>query len=124
MARPFYNYCYPQTAIFEPGLNFFHLDCLASEVRLNVHTDVVMTVLANGCYRWLSRQLKGCEKMEPKQLYRKFVETGGHVNVRGKNIIVSLDRRSHNPIIAQARLDKEAISIPWLQGKRLRFEFK
>ena len=106
------------------NVNFFHLDCLASEVRLNVHTDVVMTVLANGCYRWLSRQLKGCEKMEPKQLYRKFVETGGHVNVSGKNIIVSLDRRSHNPIIAQARLDKKAISIPWLQGKMLRFEFK
>ena len=106
------------------NVNFFHLDCLASEVRLNVHTDVIMTVLANGCYRWLSQQLKGCEKMEPKQLYRKFVETGGHVRVNEKKIIVCFDRRSHNPIIAQAGLDREAISIPWLQGKNLEFEFK
>jgi transposase len=106
------------------NVNFFHLDCLASEVRLNVHTDVVMTVLANGCYRWLSRRLKGCEKMEPKQLYRKFVETGGHITVRGDELVVSLDRRSHNPILAQAALDRDPRPIPWLDGKRLRFHFK
>jgi hypothetical protein len=106
------------------NVNFFHLDCLASEVRLNVHTDVVMTVLANGCYRWLSQRLKGCERMEPKQLYRKFVETGGHLTVRGDDLIVSLDRRSHNPIIAQAGLDHELRPIPWLAGQRLRFDFK
>jgi hypothetical protein len=105
------------------NVNFFHMDCLASEVRLNVHADVVMTVLANGCYRWLSQQLKGCERMEPKQLYRKFVETAGHVTVRDEEIVVKFERRSHNPIIAQARLDQEAVTIPWLQNKRLRFEF-
>jgi len=106
------------------SVNFFHPDCLASEVRLNVNTDVVMTVLANNCYRWLSGKLKGCGKMEPKQLYRKFVETGGHVSVSAEDIIVSLDRRSHNPIIAQAGLDKNPLKIPWLQGKKLRFAFK
>jgi transposase len=106
------------------NVNFFHLDCLASQVRLNVHTDVVLTVLANGCYRWLSQRLKGCEKMEPKQLYRKFVETAGHLSVRGPDILVSFDRRSHNPILAQAALDHDAQPIPWLAGKRLRFEFK
>jgi len=106
------------------NVNFFHLDCLASEVRLNVHADVVMTVLVNGCYRWLSQRLKGCERMEPKQLYRKFVETGGHLTVRGDDLIVSFDRRAHNPVIAQAHLDHDAPPIPWLQNKRLRLEFK
>jgi hypothetical protein len=105
------------------NVNFFHLDCLASEARLNVHIDVVPTVLANGCYRWLSQRLKGCATMEPKQLYRKFVETGGHVIVRGDEIHVSLDRRSHNPIIAQAALDRDPRPIPWLAGKRLRLTF-
>jgi transposase len=106
------------------NVNFFHLDCLASEVRLNVNTDVVMTVLANGCYRWLSQQLKGCEKMEPKQLYRKFVETGGHLSLTDDEISVSFDRRAHNPVIAQAHLDRQPQPIPWLGGKRLRFSFK
>ena len=45
------------------------------------------------------------------------------MRVNGKKIIICFDRRSHNPIIAQAGLDREAISIPWLQGKNLKFEF-
>jgi hypothetical protein len=36
------------------SVNFFHLDCLASEVRLNVDLDTTLTVIANGCYRWLA----------------------------------------------------------------------
>ena len=59
------------------NVNFFHLDCLSSEVRLNVDLDVTLTVIANGCYRWLARQLKGFDTAKPKQLYRKFIETGG-----------------------------------------------
>jgi len=102
------------------NVNFFHLNCLASEVRLNVNLDVALTVMANGCYRWLSQRLKGCEKMEPKQLYRKFVETGGHIAIEPDAIHVHLDRRAHNPVIAQAQLDKEPTEMPWLEGKRLR----
>ena len=106
------------------NVNFFHMDCLASEVRLNVNTDVAMTMLANGCYRWLSQRLKGCQRMEPKQLYRKFVETGGHLTIHRGELVVTFDRRSHNPVIAQAQLEQDAKPIPWLQNKRIRFEFK
>ena len=63
------------------SVNFFHLDCLASEVQLNVDLDVALTVLANGCYRWLGRQLQAFDKAAAKQLYRKFVETAGVVEV-------------------------------------------
>ena len=50
------------------SVNFLHLDCLASEVRLNVDLDTTMTVLANGCYRWLAKQLRGFDTAAPKQL--------------------------------------------------------
>ena len=68
------------------SVNFFHLDCLASEVRLNVDVDVALTVLANGCYRWLATRLHGFDKAKPKQLYRKFVETGGLLEVHADRI--------------------------------------
>lgn len=105
------------------NVNFFHLDCLASEVRLNVNLDVVLTVIANGCYRWLSQRLKGCETMEPKKLYRKFVETSGHLTVESDSIGVRFEKRAHNPILRQAQLDKDPVCVPWLKGKRLRFLF-
>ena len=63
------------------SVNFFHLDCLASEVRLNVDLDAALTVIANGCYRWLASRLNGFEKAAPKQLYRRFIETAGTVTI-------------------------------------------
>lgn len=105
------------------AVNFFHLDCLASEVRLNVDLDAAMTVLANGCYRWLGRQLKGFDKAQPKQLYRRFVETGGAVQVGAERVVVGLDRRSHNPILRQAALDGDAVAIPWLGNRTVQFAY-
>jgi len=107
------------------NVNFFHLDCLSSEVRLNVDLDVTLTVIANGCYRWLAQQLKGFEKAKPKQLYRKFVETGGFIEViPNRRLLVTFDRRSHNPILREAGLDQNCPSIPWLKNYQLVFAYR
>lgn len=106
------------------SVNFFHLDCLSSEVRLNVDLDTVLTVLANGCYRWLANQLHGFSNAKPKQLYRKFVETSGMVEIESRRrIVVSFDRRSHNPILREAQLDRAKPRIPWLAGHQLEFVY-
>jgi hypothetical protein len=105
------------------SVNFFHLDCLASEVRLNVDLDAVLTVLANGCYRWLARHLHGFDKTAPKKVYRKFVETGGQVEVQSDRILVRFDKRSHNPILREAELDKGCPPIPWLGDRPVSFVY-
>jgi len=106
------------------SVNFFHLDCLASEVRLNVDLDAALTVIANGCYRWLASRLRGFEKVAPKQLYRRFVETGGTVQIQEDRITVGFERRSHNPILRDAALDRDPLPIPWLGERRLAFAFR
>jgi hypothetical protein len=105
------------------SVNFFHLDCLASEVRLNVDLDVALTVVANGCYRWLATQLRGFAKAKPKQLYRRFVETGGVVEVQADRLVVHFDKRSHNPILREAALDRDCPPIPWLRQLPIAFEY-
>ena len=106
------------------SVNFFHLDCLSSEVRLNVDLDTVLTVLANGCYRWLASRLHGFSQSKPKALYRKFVETSGTVEIATEGrIIVSFDRRSHNPILREAALDQAPEQIPWLANHSLQFAY-
>jgi hypothetical protein len=105
------------------SVNFFHLDCLASEVRLNVDLDVALTVIANGCYRWLASRLRGFAKVKPKQLYRRFVETAGVVEVQSDRIEVHFDKRSHNPILREAALDQDCPPIPWLRGLPIVFRF-
>lgn len=106
------------------NVDFFHLDCLSSEVRLNVDLDTVLTVLANGCYRWLASRLHGFDKAKPKQLFRKFIDTSGVIEIHNnKHIIVYFDRRSHNPVLREAQLDNASPTIPWLDHHRLKFAY-
>ena len=107
------------------NVNFFHMDNLSSEVRLNVDLDVTLTVIANSCYRWLASKLKGFENAKPKQLSRKFVETSGEISVLpNRTLLVPFDRRCHNPILCEAALDKNRPRIPWLNGYRIEFAYR
>jgi hypothetical protein len=106
------------------SVNFFHLDCLASEVRLNVDLDAMLTVIANGCYRWLASRLNGFAKAAPKQLYRRFIETAGTVTIEKDCLIVAFDRRSHNPILREAALDRDSLPIPWLGQRRIKYAYQ
>ena len=55
---------------------------------------------------------------------RKFVETSGVVEVTsGSRIVVTFDRRSHNPILRESQLDKDGVKIPWLANHRLEFVY-
>ena len=58
-------------------ITFFHLDCLCSDVRLNVDFDLTLTVLADLLYRSLAERLKGFARAGPARLFRKFVDTPG-----------------------------------------------
>ena len=107
------------------NVNFFHMDNLSSEVRLNVDLDVTLTVIANSCYRWLASRLKGFEHAKPKQLSRKFIETSGEIEVTpNRTLRVTFDRRCHNPILREAALDKDCRPIPWLQRYRIEFDYR
>lgn len=107
------------------NVNFFHMDNVSSEVRLNVDLDVTLTVIANSCYRWLASQLKGFDHAKPKQLSRKFIETSGEIEVRpNRCLLITFDRRCHNPILREAALDKDCPPIPWLKKYRIEFDYR
>ena len=73
--------------------------------------------------RSLARQLTDFDKAAPKQLYRKFVETSGEVEIAADRILVHFDKRAHNPILREAGLDRKCPSIPWLGKRRLEFTY-
>jgi hypothetical protein len=107
------------------NVNFFHMDNLSSEVRLNVDLDVTLTVIANSCCRWLASKLKGFENAKPKQLSRKFIETSGEIEVTANRCLrITFDRRCHNPILREAALDKDCRPIPWLQRFRTEVDYR
>ena len=101
-------------------ITFFHLDCLCSDVRLNVDFDLTLTVLADLLYRRLAQRLRGFARAGPSRLFRKFVDTPGFVEVTATEVIVRLVKRAHNPLLKEAGLTKQTPPVPWLQGRSVR----
>jgi hypothetical protein len=101
-------------------ITFFHLDCLCSDVRLNVDFDLTLTVLADLLYRSLAERLKGFDRAGPSKLYRKFVDTPGQIEITAKGVIVRLSKRAHNPLLKEAGLTEPTRPVPWLGGRSVR----
>jgi transposase len=100
-------------------ITFFHLDCLSSDVRLNVDFDLTLTVAADLLYRELARRLKGFERASPQKLFRKFVDTTGTVEVEQSQVRVRLAKRAHNPLLKEAGLVGRTLPVPWWGNRPL-----
>jgi transposase len=101
-------------------ITFFHLDCLCSDVRLNVDFDLTLTVLADLLYRRLAERLKGFGRTSPSKLFRKFVDTPGDIQITAKEVVVRLNKRAHNPLLKEAGLTEPTQPVPWLRGRSVR----
>jgi transposase len=101
-------------------ITFFHLDCLCSDVRLNVDFDLTLTVLADLLYRRLAERLKGFDRTGPSKLFRKVVDHCGDIEITEKGIIVRLSKRAHNPLLKEAGLTDPTRPVPWLGGRSVR----
>jgi hypothetical protein len=117
---------YARRMLIENGLadavNFLHLDALSSAVALNVSFDVLLTTMATGLYRLLARTLRGFERAQPRQIWRRFLHSPGHVRITESEVVVELPRRAHNPILIAAGLLEERTPVPWWENRTLRFE--
>lgn len=119
---------YARRMLIETGLadavNFLHLDALSSAVALNVSFDVLLTTMATGLYRLLARTLRGYERAQPRQLWRRFLHSPAQVRVTETDVVVELPRRAHNPILIAAGLLDERTVVPWWEDRTLRFEIQ
>jgi len=104
-------------------ITFFHLDCLCSDVRLNVDFDLTLTVVAALLYQRLANRLKGFTNSTPLTLFRRFVATQGQIEIQGREIILSFEKRTHNPILKEAGFEQSTGRIPWLGGRSVRMIF-
>jgi hypothetical protein len=105
------------------AIRSFHLDALASAVPLNVDLDVVLSVLAGAVCASLRRRLgAGYTTATPDTLQRRFLHTGGTIHNHGHTLTVRLDRRTYSPVLRQADLP-QTLTIPWLDGRTLRYEY-
>ena len=107
----------------EDSINFFHMDALSSAVALKVNCDVQLTLMASSIYRYLGQRIgNGYESVKSQHLFRDFIDATASITITQQEIIVSFQKRAHNPLLVAAGLDKTNIKIPWLK-RRLQFQF-
>ena len=101
----------------------FHLNALSSGLPLNIDLDATLTVIAGNLYRLLARRLARYERATPDKLWRHFLDATGTVHTTPDALTVDLNVRTYHPVLIHAGFADTPTSIPWLDGRELRFRF-
>jgi hypothetical protein len=80
--------------------------------------------MGSSLYRLLGTAVgNGYAIAKSRHLFRDFVEATAQITIAEDEVVVSYQKRAHNPLLIAAGLDKTAVRIPWLGNKRLRLVF-
>ena len=63
------------------------------------------------------------EAAHPPDEFRRGLLELAREAVRARRIVVTFDRRAHNPILREAHLDRACPPIPWLANRRVPFVY-
>ena len=119
---------YAQRMLIENGISeaiqFFHLDALSSMVGLKIDFDLQITLMASSLYRLLAARIgRGYGKAQAKTIFSKLLEVSATVQINEAEVIVSLDKRAHNPYLVASQLTDQPVPMPWLGNRRLLIRF-
>ncbi len=119
---------YAQRMLIENGIaeavQFFHLDALSSMVGLKVDFDLQLTLMASSLYRLLADKVgSGYSHAQAKKLFRNLLDVSATVAVEPEQVVVTLDKRAHNPYLVKSRLADAPTLMPWFGNKKLLLRF-
>ncbi len=115
---------YAQRMLIENGIaeaiHFFHIDALSSMVDLKVDFDLQITLMGSALYRLLAERLPdNYRRAHAKTIFDNLLDVGGRVDVEDRQVVVTLDHRAHNPILAETGLLDRPTPMPWFGNKKL-----
>jgi hypothetical protein len=119
---------YAQRMLIENGISaavqFFHLDALSSMVGLKVDFDLQITLMASALYRLLADKIGGLYRhAQAKKLFHNLLDVSATVTIEPERMLVTLDKRAHNPFLLQSRLSDEPTAMPWFGHKLLQIRY-
>src|SRR3954454_3504028 len=119
---------YAQRMLIENGISeaiqFFHLDALSSMVGLKVDFDLQITIMASELYRLMADRIgREYAKAQAKTIYRNLLDVSATVQIGETGVVVTLDKRAHNPYLVASGLADEPTPMPWFGNKPLVIRF-
>src|SRR2546422_585231 len=106
------------------SIQFFHLDALSSMVGLKVDFDLQLTLMASSLYRLMADRIgREYARAQAKQLFRNLLDVSATVTGGDADVVVTLDKRAHNPYLVASGLTDQPTPMPWFGGKSLHIRF-
>ena len=119
---------YAQRMLIENGISeavqFFHIDALSSMVGMKVDFDMQLTLMVGSLYRMMARHI-GREYVhaQAKTIFRNLLDLSGKVEITSPSVVVTLDKRAHNPYLVASGLTGQSTPMPWFGNKKLIIQF-
>jgi hypothetical protein len=119
---------YAQRMLIENGISeaiqFFHLDALSSMIGMKVDFDLQITLMASALYRLLANRIgRAYQHATAKKIFRNLLNVSATVEVLEREVVVTVDKRAHNPYLVASQLTDEPTPMPWFGDKRLTIHF-
>src|SRR5262249_40255945 len=119
---------YAQRMLIENGISeaiqFFLLDALSSMVGLKVDFDLQITIMASSLYRLMADRIgREDAQAETKTRYRDLLDVSATVRIGDADMIVTVDKRAHNPYLVASGLADHPTPMPWLGNRSLKIRF-
>jgi hypothetical protein len=119
---------YAQRMLIENGISeavqFFHIDALSSMVGMKVDFDMQLTLMASSLYRMMAHRIgREYRHSQAKTVFRNLLDLSGKVEVKATSVVVTLDKRAHNPYLVASGLADQPTLMPWFGSKKLIIQF-
>jgi hypothetical protein len=119
---------YAQRMLIENGISdaiqFFHLDALSSMIGLKIDFDLQITLMAASLYRLMAGRIgREYERAQAKKIFRNLLDVSATVTIEHDLVVVTLDKRAHNPYLVASGLTDTPTSMPWYDNKQLILRF-
>jgi hypothetical protein len=119
---------YAQRMLIENGISeavqFFHIDALSSMVGMKVDFDMQLTLTASSLYRMMALRIgREYSHSQAKTVFRNLLDVSGRVDILASSVVVTLDKRAHNPYLVASGLTDRPTPMPWFGNKKLILQF-
>src|SRR3984957_17421756 len=119
---------YAQRMLIENGISeavqFFHIDALSSMVGMKVDFDMQLTLMASSLYRTMAQRIgREYSHSQAKTVFRNLLNLSGKVEITAASVVVTLDKRAHNPYLVASGLADQPTTMPWFANKKLIIQF-
>jgi hypothetical protein len=91
---------------------------------MKVDFDMQLTLAASSLYRMMAQRIgREYSPSQAKTVFRNLLDLSGKVEVTATSVVVTLDKRAHNPYLVASGLADHPTPMPWFGNKKLIIQF-